>query len=376
VSDKTGFNAKFYHHFFMKLFKAKPWTTSQVGLIALIATLSAPTGTYAIETAPSGLQYKIITPGQGQQATSGKFVKVHFKGKLPNGIVFSNSRDKGAPFEFKLGSSNIPAGLNEGIGLLKEGGKAELIVPPSLGYGDKGTSGVPPNSTMEFEIELIKVSSVPSMPTVPPKPAQPTITLANFRSNPALNSPINLRSPKKSDIQLAIALVTNEIRKKNGTTVLPISSHLINAAQMHADDMVKDKFFSHYNNGDQSKYDPQKRARMHGVTNPIIAENINQGFAIRYTPGAQVRPVGGGVFTDMAGRRLSAQSPITLADALLTTWMESPGHKTNILDPVANSIGCGISFYSNPEFYQIPSVYAVQKFQRSQPIKVEITKEN
>ena len=139
---------------------------------------------------------------------------------------------------------------------------------------------------------------------------------------------------------------------------------------MHADDMKQHQFFSHRNSIDPARSDPQKRAQMHGVANPNISENINQGFGIRYTPNASVRPLGGGNFADLAGRRLPPHSPVSLADSLLATWMESSGHKKNILDPAANAIGVGLVLYRNPDFHQMPSVYAVQKFQRGEPIQV------
>jgi len=187
---------------------------------------------------------------------------------------------------------------------------------------------------------------------------------ANFRASPALNAPIDLSSPDLASIQLALALVTNETRRSKGLRELAISPQLINASQMHAEDMVAGSFFSHQNPRDRNKSDPQSRARMHGVANPNIAENINQGFGIRYEPGTSIRPLGGGQFADMTGRRLAPHTPLSLAEALIAAWMKSAGHRANILHPSAISVGCGISCYSNQDFYQMPSVYAVQMFER------------
>lgn len=195
-------------------------------------------------------------------------------------------------------------------------------------------------------------------------PASDPAPPANFRASPALNAPIDLRSPDLASVRLALALVTNEARRSNGLRELAISPNLVNASQMHADDMVAGTFFSHQNPRDRNKSDPQSRARMHGVANPNIAENINQGFGIRYEPGTSVRPLGGGQFADMTGQRLAPHTPLSLADALLATWMKSAGHRANILHPSAISVGCGISCYSKDDFYQMPSVYAVQMFER------------
>ncbi|MDF1814287.1 MAG: carboxypeptidase regulatory-like domain-containing protein [Verrucomicrobiales bacterium] len=330
-----------------------------------VTTTKSPNG---METTASGLEYDITSPGYGKQASNGKYIKVHFKGTLDNGIVFANSKDQKRAHEFKLGSTKVIPGLNEGIAMLKEGGKAKLRIPPKLAYGFQGSKGIPSNATVTYEVEVIKVSDSPTQQPPPATPAANT-QYANFRSNSALNTPLNSRSPDKASVQLAIALVTNEIRKRNGRTELAISSPLANAAQMHAEDMKTYDFFSHNNPKDHAKFDPARRAQMHGIANPNISENINQGFSIKYNPGASVRPLGGGKFADLQGRRLTNHTPLSLADALLKTWMESSGHKANILDPSAVEIGCGIAFFSDPGFHNMPSVYAVQKFQLGQAVK-------
>ena len=106
----------------------------------------------------SGLEYKEIEAGTGTQATAGKTVRVHYTGKLQNGQVFDSSVTRGEPIEFRLGAGQVIKGWDEGIALMKEGGKAQLVIPPELGYGQRGAGGViPPNATLIFDVELVSV---------------------------------------------------------------------------------------------------------------------------------------------------------------------------------------------------------------------------
>lgn len=109
------------------------------------------------KTSPSGLMYVIQQEGSGKKAEAGKTVKVHYTGKLQDGTKFDSSLDRGAPIEFALGKGMVIPGWEEGIALMKEGGKATLIIPPKLGYGSMAKGPIPANSTLFFDVELIEV---------------------------------------------------------------------------------------------------------------------------------------------------------------------------------------------------------------------------
>ena len=106
----------------------------------------------------SGLEYIEVEAGTGAQAVAGKTVAVHYTGKFQDGKVFDSSVSRGEPIEFPLGKGRVIKGWDEGIALMKVGGKAQLIIPPALAYGERGAGGViPPNATLVFDVELVSV---------------------------------------------------------------------------------------------------------------------------------------------------------------------------------------------------------------------------
>ena len=107
---------------------------------------------------PDGLIYIEKQAGTGDSPVPGKKVKVHYTGKLLNGQVFDSSLDSGTPFEFAIGQGQVIQGWDEGIPLMKVGGKATFIIPSKLAYKDRGAGDViPPYSTLIFDVELLEV---------------------------------------------------------------------------------------------------------------------------------------------------------------------------------------------------------------------------
>lgn len=136
---------------------------AEVGAPAAPDTSGAPAPVEAagenLSMTASGLQYVILEEGNGEQAQPGDVVAVHYEGKLADGTVFDSSYARGEPIRFPLGQGYVIPGWDEGIGLLRVGSKARLVIPPNLAYGETGAGNgvIPPNSTLTFEVELVEI---------------------------------------------------------------------------------------------------------------------------------------------------------------------------------------------------------------------------
>lgn len=100
---------------------------------------------------------KDVKKGTGRAAKNGDQVSIHYTGTLVTGTKFDSSRDKGQPFEFKLGAHEVVPGFESGIVGMKVGGVRKLHIPPALGYGEGGRPPIPPNSVLNFDIELLAI---------------------------------------------------------------------------------------------------------------------------------------------------------------------------------------------------------------------------
>jgi FKBP-type peptidyl-prolyl cis-trans isomerase len=111
------------------------------------------------KTLPGGLKYAVLKPGKGKVAGHGD-VEVHYTGWLrSSGKKFDSSLDRGQPIKFELGHGQVIKGWDQGVKGMKEGEKRQLVIPPALGYGERGTPDgtIPPNATLIFDVELVKV---------------------------------------------------------------------------------------------------------------------------------------------------------------------------------------------------------------------------
>ena len=139
--------------------------THKLTFITLLLVLGIPvSGQEKAVTTKSGLKYIEQKLGTGDVAVKGATVEVHYTGWLyvdgKRGKKFDSSVDRGKPFSFPLGEKRVIAGWDEGVAGMKVGGKRELIIPAKLSYGsqDVGNGLIPPNSILDFEVELLKVT--------------------------------------------------------------------------------------------------------------------------------------------------------------------------------------------------------------------------
>ena len=113
-----------------------------------------------VKTTESGLQYEVVKEGTGKTPKDTDVVKVHYTGTLINGEKFDSSRDRGEPAEFPV--NGVIPGWTEALKLMKEGAQYKLAIPAKLAYGPQGRPGIPANSTLLFDVELMEVKSQPA----------------------------------------------------------------------------------------------------------------------------------------------------------------------------------------------------------------------
>ena len=121
------------------------------------AAVAAAASSAAVTT-PSGLVYTAVVEGKGPSPTAADTVKVHYRGTFPDGREFDSSYARNAPATFPLGRV-IPC-WTEGVQKMKVGGKAQLVCPPGIAYGERGAGNgqIPPNATLRFEVELLEIN--------------------------------------------------------------------------------------------------------------------------------------------------------------------------------------------------------------------------
>ena len=133
------------------------------------------------KTTPTNLKYKIIKQGRGLKPQTGDLLFVHYKGYLPDNKIFENSNISNRPLEFNHGVGQVIRGWDEAFSMFNEGTKAIVVIPSELGYGKQGAGKIPPNSTLIFELELLKV--IPQTPIEPFKTEgiKPVITKSGIK---------------------------------------------------------------------------------------------------------------------------------------------------------------------------------------------------
>jgi len=109
-----------------------------------------------VKTTPSGLQYKIVSPGSGRPPQPNDQVVVNYRGTLLDGTEFDSSYRRGQPATLQV--NHVIPGWTEALVMMKPGAKWELYIPPDLAYGDAGRGPIPPGSLLKFDVELVKVT--------------------------------------------------------------------------------------------------------------------------------------------------------------------------------------------------------------------------
>lgn len=178
-----------------------------------------------------------------------------------------------------------------------------------------------------------------------------TLTDDNFRDFKLFKKPINLKKVNYKLIDAAVFFVTNEARIERGLSILTYQANLEAMAWNHSISMAKRNFFDHFNKKDKKRHDPQDRAKLAGISNPTIGENISA--------------VGGRSFG----------SYLELADHLVQGWLDSPPHRKTLLSKTAVQLGCGAYFYDglwqkNKAVYKQGNGFwlATQNFQLYEPV--------
>ncbi len=125
-----------------------------------------------VQTLPDGLQYKVLTPGNGPKPTTNDTVTVNYRGTLIDGTEFDSSYKRGQPATFKV--TGVIKGWTEALQLMPVGAKWQLFIPADLAYGERGSgANIAPNATLIFEVELISIQAASDKPAVTVTPQQP-----------------------------------------------------------------------------------------------------------------------------------------------------------------------------------------------------------
>lgn len=139
------------------------------GAVCLVAACSSTAGAKLVPwptpdqsadvTTPTGLKYSILDHAATGAATAqtGQTVHVNYAGWLTNGVLFDSSFAHGSDFSFKLGAGNVIKGWDQGVAGMQVGERRKLVVPSSLGYGEAGAQGIPGNSTLIFDVQLLSI---------------------------------------------------------------------------------------------------------------------------------------------------------------------------------------------------------------------------
>jgi FKBP-type peptidyl-prolyl cis-trans isomerase len=123
-----------------------------------LALLPACGGHTETVTGPTTLQITDVTVGTGATAATGDNVTVNYIGAFLDGTVFDSSFSRGVPYSFVIGAGTVIKGFDQGVTGMKTGGRRVVVIPSDLAYGSRGSGSIPPNTPVQFQIDLISIA--------------------------------------------------------------------------------------------------------------------------------------------------------------------------------------------------------------------------
>jgi len=195
---------------------------------------------------------------------------------------------------------------------------------------------------------------------------------SNWDRSPAFREEMNFQNLDLARIQIAIYFATNEARLRNGLPAVPRHEALERTAQKWTDRMVARDFFDHTDPFSRAWRTPKDRLGREGVVNPMPSENIAIEIGLEYTSGEPVYPLSArGKFSRTPdGPPIPTHTYASFARDVVKGWMNSPGHRRNILDPKVQQMGGAATMYWQGNF---PAFKAAQVFQLYEPMRFEGT---
>ncbi len=165
-----------------------------------------------VMTTPSGLQYKILTEGNGPIPSSNDTVTVNYRGTLLDGTEFDNSAKRGAPATFPV--TGVIKGWTEALEKMKVGSKWQLFIPPNLAYGEPGRGSIPPNSLLIFDVELL--TNAPPQPPPASSTAPLTSDIIKVPSLDEMKKGAKIETLKPEDVEKEIQKGKQQQKQETG----------------------------------------------------------------------------------------------------------------------------------------------------------------